>query len=157
MSFLATNQPIFALICFSIGFVLGIFLSPVGFLSFFISSEKHKKYFCALELLAVAFLFVFLKNYYQMGEFRVYMGAICLIGFYIYKKTLGKSIAIFLKKLYNILCKRFTFRRKCKNDRRKIKKNSSGDNICGSNPTFYINSGYGLPNGNHKREKSKNR
>ena len=67
-------------------------------------------------------IFIFLKNAYSFGDFRIYMAMACLLGFYIYKKTLGKSIAILLKKLYNSICKRFILWRKKHNDRRKIKK-----------------------------------
>lgn len=157
MNFIVQNQPQQILLCFSFGYLSGFLVFPISAIGLIISSSKMKDIHYFFEFLACATLFVFLKNAYSLGEFRAYMGIVFLLGFYIYKKTLGKSIAKLFKKLYNNFCKRFTLWRNNHNDRRKSKKNTSGNNLNRRNTAIYFGVDNDLPNGRNKGKASANR
>lgn len=157
MIFHVQNQPIEVVLCFSFGYLSGFLLTPLLLFNSIFKNKIFLAFVSVFEFLCFSLAFVFLKNAYKLGEFRLYMGAICLLGFYIYKKTLGKSIAILLKKLYNKLYKWFTLWRKHHNDRRKIKKNTGCDNVNCHNIIIPIGINNGLPNGYNKGQKGKNR
>ena len=157
MIFAVESQPIHIILCFSFGYLSGVILAPIFALSGFFKTKIAQEICSFLEFVFLTILFVFLKNAYALGEIRAYMGVICLIGFYVYKKTLGKSIAILLKKLYNNVNKAFISWRKKRDDRRKSKKNTGCNNLDCSNITIYFGFRNGLPNGCNKGQTSKNR
>ena len=157
MIFAVQTQPIQIILCFSFGYLSGVVLAPFFALGYLSKIRVIKDICSFLELIFLTIAFVFLKNAYALGEFRAYMGIICLLGFYIYKKTLGKSIAILLKKLYNKASKAFISWRKKLNDRRKSKKNTGGNNFNRRNTTLHFGFHNGLSNGRDKGKKGKNR
>ena len=157
MIFTVQAQPIHIILCFSFGYLSGAILAPIFALSYLFKTKIAQEISCFLEFIFLTILFVFLKNAYDLGEIRLYMGIICLLGFYVYKKTLGKSIAILLKKLYNNVNKAFILWRKRLNDRRKSKKNTNGNNFKRCNTTICFGCHNGLWNGCDKGQKGKNR
>jgi hypothetical protein len=91
MIFAVQTQPIQIILCFSFGYLSGVVLSPFFALGYLSKIRVIKDICSFLELVFLTIAFVFLKNAYALGEFRAYMGIICLLGFYIYKKTLGNK------------------------------------------------------------------
>ena len=158
MEFEANKQGVIFLILFSLGFVFGC-------VSCFCECEhlKHRKtiYFAInfFRYVFLALFFISMRNFYDLPALKWWFLLAFYLGFYIYQKTCAKVIAKFVEKLYNNFVKRvknFKKRRWIKSEFGKIKPNriSGNRNV----RTFVIHSrfGYGVSNGNHKRQKSKN-
>ena len=103
MTFEQDLQLTYFILCFAFGYFFG--LLSFFFDGFLISSTfniaKQLAFFIRIALLS--FFFVCMKNAYGIGQVRLYMPTACLLGFYAYLKTIGKIIAIFIKKVYNIV------------------------------------------------------
>ena len=137
-------------LCFAFGYAFGL-LSFIfdGFLTFPAFSVIKQCAFL-IRFLFLCVFFVYMKNAYDLGKIRLYMPVSCLIGFFAYLKTIGKIIAIFIKKVYNTIINVLLKGRKLINDLGKIAKNSSSGNRFRRFITFHFNRHDGLPNGNHK-------
>ena len=157
MTFPQENQPTFLLICFSIGYIFGVASFLFDFLKFLSKNKIYQQILIAIRIIVLCVVFVFLKNYYALGEIRLFMPTACLIGFYIYLITLGKIIAKFMQRLYNKMYKGIKQRRKLLNDLRKTAKNNRVGNCFRRFAFIHIGSNNGLSNGDNQRQTRKNR
>jgi len=156
MSFEADRQGLYFFICLALGFVFGAVSFP-----FDVICQTRRKFlrgvFELFRALLFAVFFIFFKTKYLLPSVKVYFLFSYYLGFYIYTKTFAKIIALFAKKMYNIVrtkCKRVKERG---HDLRKTKKNSFGGNRIVRFAAVHFNKRNGLSNDNHKRKKSKNR
>ena len=157
MTFSVANQPIFCLLFFCAGFCYGLLTAfPFDFVLANLKSEWLTQILCFLRIVFLAFFFTIYDSYVSAGEIRLYLCLFCLIGFYLYLKTMGKIIANLFKKLYNKCEKGIKQRRKLLNDLRKAKKNNRSGNSVRRIATLHFGGNNDLPNGNHSRQKSAN-
>jgi hypothetical protein len=140
------------LLCFAFGYLFGSLSFALDGFLVLPAGSVVKQVLTAIRLLLLCFFFIFMKNKYDLGQIRWYMPLTCLIGFYAYLKTIGKIIAKFIKKVYNVIVNVLIKGIKRINDLGKIAKNNcSGNRFCRF-IAFHFNRHNGLPNGNHKRK-----
>ena len=118
--FASKNQFVIFVICVFFGGLAGVFFQ---FLSCFRVKIKNNYLWHAINLilyLILGFLFILGSNLYNFPSFRWYMILGFLIGKTLYRKSLGIILANFIKKIYNVIRMKFTFKRKKTNDGKQV-------------------------------------
>ena len=104
----ATKSQFFVFVaCVAIGGLGGVLFTAAAFIKLFIKRVGLKilpdiAAFCAFTLLYVRLSFIL-----QFPSYRLYMAAGALIGLLLYMKSFNHTLALLMKKLYNIIIKKF--------------------------------------------------
>jgi len=156
MIFEADGQFYFALLSVASGFLCGLITFVFEYCSV-IKNKIFKYAGAAIRGAIIACLFVFIKERYAFPDLKAYMLFAFFAGFFIYKKTLAKIIAIFWQKIYNIITIKISDWRQKFHDSREKRKNRSRVNGVDGFTSVYIDSGNDLSDDKHKPKKGKNR
>ena len=99
MTFEQDLQFSYFLLCFAFGYLFGLLTFFLD--GFFVEKEINpfKSALMGGRIALLSFFFVYMKNRYNLGQLRLYMALSCILGFYIYLKTIAKIIAKF--KMFN--------------------------------------------------------
>lgn len=105
--FVAKSQLFVFVACVAIGGLGGVLFTAAAFIKLFIKRARLKilpdiAAFCVFTLLYVRLSFLL-----QFPSYRLYMTAGALIGLFLYMKSFNYTLALWTKKLYNIIIKKF--------------------------------------------------
>lgn len=156
MIFAADYHFSYLLLFFSAGYFFGMLTSLLDFLPAFTQKEWIFSLSLAIRLIFLGVFFVFISAFYSISGVRGYNLALCLLGFWLYLKTLRKIFAKYARKLYNIIIKKRILEKKANNDARKTKKNCRRSFIFGNNFARGANRNNDFANDHHLRQKGKN-
>ncbi len=150
--FVTKNQIFIFITCIAFGVVGGAILSLFSFVKIKLKNSIVIFVVDLFSFIVITFLYVLFSLRMEFTDFRLYMTIGVFVGIAGYLKSFHIIVAKCLKKIYNIIEKRY---RKVKNDRIKSKKTNCCGDGGGGNASRYVNVNMDLPVDSNKRQRKK--